>query len=78
MRKENGLKIAIERSKRKLAFCILSVSDLSKGQQLLAQGNRPGYKAAYQTRPERAKALIINAFALSLTLQSVKRVLNNS
>jgi hypothetical protein len=44
VRKENGLKIAIERSKRKLAFCILSVSDLSKGQQLLAQGNALGIR----------------------------------
>ena len=39
-------------------------NDGLKGQQLSAQGNRPGYKAEYRSRPERAKALNINAFAL--------------
>ena len=64
----DGLKIAIKRSKRKLAFCILSVSDLSKGQQLSAQGNALGIKRRMRkTRPERAKAL----YSLALLLCSL-------
>ena len=43
----------------------MAAEDALKGQKLLAQGSALGNVGKKQSRPERAKALILRAFALS-------------